>query len=109
MFDHVDIRAADHAAAVAFYDLVLPVVGLEKTHSDDEFAEWGDYGVVAASAEIPPTTRLHVAFFTPERAEVDAFWRAGTGAGYRSDGEPGMRPQYSPDYYGAFLLDPDGW
>jgi catechol 2,3-dioxygenase-like lactoylglutathione lyase family enzyme len=107
-FDHVDIRAADHAASVAFYDLVLPVVGLEKTYSDDEFAEWSDYGVVAASAEIPPTQRLHIAFFTPERAEVDAFWRAGVDAGYRSDGEPGLRPEYSPDYYGAFLLDPDG-
>ena len=66
-FDHVDIRAADHTASVAFYDLVLPVVGLEKTYSDDEFAEWSDYGVVAASAEIPPTQRLHIAFFTPER------------------------------------------
>jgi len=108
MFDHVDIRAADHSASEAFYDLVLPVVGLEKTYSDGEFSEWGDYGVVAASAEIPPTRRLHIAFFTPERAEVDAFWLAGTAAGYRSDGEPGMRPQYSPDYYGAFLLDPDG-
>jgi hypothetical protein len=38
---------------------------------------------------------------------VDEFWRAGTDAGYRSDGEPGPRPQYEPDYYGAFLLDPD--
>jgi catechol 2,3-dioxygenase-like lactoylglutathione lyase family enzyme len=108
MFDHVDIRAADHAASVAFYDVVLPVVGLDKTYSDDEFAEWSDYGVVAASAEIPPTRRLHIAFFTPERTEVDAFWRAGIDAGYRSDGEPGPRPEYSPDYYGAFLLDPDG-
>jgi hypothetical protein len=103
----VDIRAADRAAAEAFYDVVLPVLGLEKTSSDDDFSEWGDYGVVAGSADIPPTRRLHIAFFTPERAEVDAVWRAGTEAGYRSDGEPGLRQQYSPDYYGAFLLDPD--
>jgi hypothetical protein len=39
---------------------------------------------------------------------VDAFWRAGTEAGYRDDGAPGPRPQYGPDYYGGFLLDPDG-
>jgi catechol 2,3-dioxygenase-like lactoylglutathione lyase family enzyme len=39
---------------------------------------------------------------------VDAFWRRGVDAGYRSDGEPGVRPQYTPDYYGGFLLDPDG-
>jgi catechol 2,3-dioxygenase-like lactoylglutathione lyase family enzyme len=108
MFDHVDIRAADRDASEAFYDVVLPVVGIEKTYSGVDFLEWGDYSVVAASAEIPPTRRLHIAFFTPERDEVDAFWRAGTDAGYRSDGEPGMRPQYSPTYYGAFLLDPDG-
>ncbi|HEY2371284.1 MAG TPA: VOC family protein [Gaiellaceae bacterium] len=108
MFDHVDIRAADRPASEAFYDIVLPVVGVEKTYSGDDFAEWGDYSVVAASSEIPPTQRLHIAFFTPEREEVDAFWQAGTQAGYRSDGEPGIRPRYSPDYYGAFLLDPDG-
>src|ERR1700755_3636632 len=42
------------------------------------------------------------------RAGGDAFWRAGADAGYCSDGEPGPRPQYRPDYYGAFLLDPDG-
>src|ERR1700755_1208110 len=42
------------------------------------------------------------------RAGGDAFWRAGADAGYCSDGEPGPRPQYTPEYYGAFLLDPDG-
>jgi catechol 2,3-dioxygenase-like lactoylglutathione lyase family enzyme len=108
MFDHVTIRVADRAASETFYDLVLPVVGVGKTHSGDGFAEWGDYSVAAASEEMPPSLRLHIAFFTPEREEVDAFWRAGTDAGYRSDGEPGLRPEYSPDYYGAFLLDPDG-
>ena len=108
MFDHVTIRAADRAASEAFYDLVLPVIGVEKTYSDGDFAEWGDYSVLSASVEIPPTRRLHIAFFTPERDEVDAFWQEGTDAGFRSDGEPGPRPQYSPDYYGSFLLDPDG-
>ena len=44
----------------------------------------------------------------PSTDVADAFWRAGTEAGYRDDGEPGPRPQYGPDYYGAFLLDPDG-
>ena len=54
------------------------------------------------------TRRLHVAFAVPSRKLVDQFWRIGTGAGYESDGEPGERPQYRDDYYGAFLLDPDG-
>ena len=54
------------------------------------------------------TRRLHIAFFAPSREVVDVFWRAGVDAGYRDDGAPGPRPQYSPDYYGGFLLDPDG-
>jgi predicted lactoylglutathione lyase len=45
---------------------------------------------------------------SPSREDVDEFWRVGTEAGYRDDGAPGPRPQYSPDYYGSFLLDPDG-
>ena len=56
----------------------------------------------------PPTRRLHVGFVAPSRDQVDEFWRAGTEAGYRDDGEPGPRPEYRSDYYGAFLLDPDG-
>ena len=48
------------------------------------------------------------AFAAESRPEVDAFWRRGVDAGYTSDGEPGLRPQYHPNYYGGFLLDPDG-
>ncbi len=54
------------------------------------------------------TTRLHIGFAAPSYAHVDAFWRAGVEAGYRDDGAPGPRPHYTQDYYGAFLLDPDG-
>ena len=54
------------------------------------------------------TRRLHVGFVAPSRAAVDEFWRVGVEAGYRDDGAPGPRPQYTEDYYGAFLLDPDG-
>ena len=56
----------------------------------------------------PVTRRLHVGFVAGSRAEVDAFWRTGIDHGYRDDGEPGPRPQYRHDYYGAFLADPDG-
>ena len=54
------------------------------------------------------TRRLHVGFVAPSRAHVDAFWRAGTRPATATTGAPGPRPQYSDDYYGAFLLDPDG-
>src|SRR5215210_8344131 len=55
-------------------------------------------------ADAPPG----IGFVAPSRPEVDEFWRVGTAAGHPDDGAPGARPQYRPDCYGAFLLDPDG-
>jgi catechol 2,3-dioxygenase-like lactoylglutathione lyase family enzyme len=108
VFDHVTIRATDRAASERFYDTLLPGLGIAKTYADEDFAEWGDFSLTAASAEIPVTRRLHIGFVAPSRAHVDEFWRIGTEAGYGDDGAPGPRPQYRDDYYGAFLLDPDG-
>jgi len=108
VFDHVTIRASDRDASESFYATVLRTLGIEQSHSDEHFAEWGDFSLSQANAEHPPTRRLHIAFVAPSRAHVDEYWRVGTAAGYRDDGAPGLRPQYSDDYYGAFLLDPDG-
>jgi catechol 2,3-dioxygenase-like lactoylglutathione lyase family enzyme len=108
VFDHVTIRVADRAASERFYDTVLPVLGIEKTTSDERFPEWGAFSIAQAGAAPGPTKRLHVAFAAPSRAEVDEFWRAGIAAGYPDDGAAGPRPEYGPDYDGAFLLDPDG-
>ena len=108
MFDHVTIRVSDREASESFYDTVLATLGVEKTATTGEFAEWSDFSLAAASAERPVTRRLHLGFSAPSRAHVDEFWRTGTGAGYRDDGPPGARPQYKEDYYGSFLLDPDG-
>jgi catechol 2,3-dioxygenase-like lactoylglutathione lyase family enzyme len=104
MLDHMDIRVSDRDASRRFYTTVLG----EPSYSDDEFDEWRDFGIVEADAAHAVTRHLHVAFATPSRDEVDAFWRRGVEAGYASDGEPGPRPQYTGDYYGGFLLDPDG-
>jgi catechol 2,3-dioxygenase-like lactoylglutathione lyase family enzyme len=108
VFDHVTIRASDREASERFYDTLLPTLGISKTYGDEHFVEWDDFSLAQASDDKPPTRRLHVAFVAPSRALAEAFWRAGTDAGYRDDGAPGPRPQYSEDYYGAFLLDPDG-
>jgi hypothetical protein len=99
MFERVTLHASDRAASVRFYETVLPAVGGNA---------WGDFAVAEADGEHPVTNRLHLAFFAASHADVDAFWRAGTEAGYRDDGAPGPRPEYGPDYYGGFLLDPDG-
>jgi catechol 2,3-dioxygenase-like lactoylglutathione lyase family enzyme len=108
MFDHVTIHASDREASERFYDTVLPTLGVETDHSGDVYAEWGDFSLASAGVEKPVTRRLHIAFFAPSREHVDEFWRTGTEAGYRDDGPPGPRPQYNEDYYGSFLLDPDG-
>jgi catechol 2,3-dioxygenase-like lactoylglutathione lyase family enzyme len=108
VFDHVTIRASDRRASQLFYATVLASLGIDTTHDGDWFVEWRDFSVAQAKDEKPPTRRLHVGFVAASHGQVDHFWRTGVDAGYASDGEPGPRPQYGDDYYGAFLLDPDG-
>jgi catechol 2,3-dioxygenase-like lactoylglutathione lyase family enzyme len=107
VIDHVTIRASDLDASRRFYEAVLPTLGMERTDTDD-YLEWGDFSLSEEMPEKPATRRLHVGFLARSREHVETFWRAGIDAGFESDGEPGLRPQYTPDYYGAFLLDPDG-
>jgi catechol 2,3-dioxygenase-like lactoylglutathione lyase family enzyme len=108
VFDHVTIRATDRAASERFYTTVLAVLGIDETHSGSQFTEWDDFSLTGATAWNPVTTGLHIGFGAPSRERVDEFWQAGTDAGYESDGEAGPRPEYGDDYYGGFLLDPDG-
>ena len=108
MFDHVTIRVSGRDASERFYDTVLESIGIAKTNSGEHYAEWNDFSLAAATAEAPVTRRLHIGFLAPSREHVDEFWRVGVDAGYRDDGAPGLRPEYLNDYYGAFLLDPDG-
>ena len=109
MIDHVTIRVSDRAASEVFYDLVLGAIGYQQSGRDEEYTVWrGQFSLAHADDERPVTRRLHVGFGAASREFVDAFWRAGTQAGYRDDGAPGPRPEYGQDYYGGFLLDPDG-
>jgi catechol 2,3-dioxygenase-like lactoylglutathione lyase family enzyme len=95
MFHRVTVAASDLEASRRFYETVLAAFARDP---------WAGFAV----EEGRPTRGLHVAFAAASREEVDAFWRVGVAAGHPSDGEPGLRRQYRPDYYGAFLLDPDG-
>ena len=108
IFDHVGIRATDRVASERFYRTVLAVLGIEPNHAGEDFIEWDDFALAAPGDAAPPTRHLHVAFCAPSRSLVDEFWQAGVDAGYTDDGQPGERPEYRPDYYGGFLLDPDG-
>jgi catechol 2,3-dioxygenase-like lactoylglutathione lyase family enzyme len=109
MIDHVGIRLPSLAAGERFYGQALELLG----HADQRtagggFVEWNDFAIGEATADRPVTKRLHVGFYAPTPAAVDAWWHALTAEGYESDGEPGPRPAYGPDYYGAFVLDQAG-
>lgn len=108
MLAHVTIRASNRPTSERFYRTVLGAIGIEPTHDVGEIVAWDDYAIIGADADHPPTQHLHVGFVAQSREQVDVFWQAGVDAGYQDDGAPGERPHYSPSYYGAFLLDPDG-
>jgi len=107
-FDHAGIGVADRAAAEQFYDTVLAVLGRPRTNTVEHFTEWDVWGIAPADQDHPVGSGVHVAFWAESPEAVDEFWQAGIDAGYRDDGAPGPRTQYRDDYYGAFLLDPDG-
>jgi catechol 2,3-dioxygenase-like lactoylglutathione lyase family enzyme len=108
MFDHVGIHNEDLPAAERFYRTVLSVLGVEPSYAGAEMVGWSDWWIGSKDRQHLVTRGLHVGFRARDRAQVDAFWQAGIDEGYRSDGAPGPRPEYTPSYYGAFLLDPDG-
>jgi catechol 2,3-dioxygenase-like lactoylglutathione lyase family enzyme len=108
VFDHVGVAVSDLTASERFYRTVLSVLGAEPSHADAELVEWDDWAIGPTDRGHPVTRGLHVGFGAPSRGAVDAFWQAGIDAGYRNDGAPGPRTVYGPDYYGGFLLDPDG-
>jgi len=108
VIDHVTIRVSDPGESRPFYARALELLGFRAPAEGDGFVEWHDFSLAAAAPERPVTTGLHLAFGAESRAQVDAWWQALTDAGHRSDGAPGPRPEYGPEYYGGFVLDPDG-
>jgi catechol 2,3-dioxygenase-like lactoylglutathione lyase family enzyme len=111
MIDHTGVIVGSFEASRRFYAAALTPLGyellLEFHTSVAGFGEPGKPDFWIAQGE-PNTPRIHVAFRADTRREVDAFYDAALGAGARDNGAPGLRAQYHPDYYGAFVLDPDG-
>jgi catechol 2,3-dioxygenase-like lactoylglutathione lyase family enzyme len=109
MIDHIAIKVADVARSKQFFTAALAPLGYKILY---------DLGTaVGMSSEPYPTfwfgkgergDPTHIAFVASNRALVDAFYHAALAAGGRDNGKPGIRAQYHPDYYAAFVFDPDG-
>src|SRR5258707_801538 len=116
MIDHIGFPVADYARSKAFYEKALAPLGyamimeVRQDVNDSPAAGFGAAGKpdfwIGGEGGIERV--LHIAFAAQDRAAVDAFHRAAIAAGARDNGAPGLRPHYHPNYYGAFVLDPDG-
>ncbi len=110
MIDHTGLTVADVASSKAFYRAALGPLGYALIMDWEQYAGFGvppkpDFWIGQGKPNIPP---IHVAFRAQNRKEVDAFHKAAMAAGGRANGPPGLRPHYHENYYGAFVLDPDG-
>jgi catechol 2,3-dioxygenase-like lactoylglutathione lyase family enzyme len=111
MIDHVGLGVSDFGRSRSFYDSSLGAVGIERLYGDDAaFAGYGAGGKAFFRIGVRPaaSASTHVAFTVPDRTMVDRFHAAGLAAGGGDNGGPGLRPDYHPNYYAAFILDPDG-
>ena len=115
MIDHVSIGVRDIERARRFYDAALTPLGYRCLRSGESMLGYGDDAVQlwigAAPHPVPPDagSNLHFCFAAPSRDSVDAFHRAALHAGGHDNGTPGLRPEYDPEYYAAFVVDPDGY
>jgi catechol 2,3-dioxygenase-like lactoylglutathione lyase family enzyme len=111
MLDHMGFNVSDYDQSKAFYERALAPLGLalelEPVPGVGGFGEAGKPFFWIASRG-PAHTGIHVAFLTDRRETVDAFHAAALEAGGTDNGAPGVRTLYHPNYYGAYVLDPDG-
>ncbi len=110
MIDHIGIAVSDLPRSVAFYEKALAPLGYVLVMTFDQYAGFGVAGKPDFWIEgnKTPKDRIHIAFRAKGRAEVRAFHEAAMAAGGTENGAPGIRPHYHQDYYGGFVLDPDG-
>jgi catechol 2,3-dioxygenase-like lactoylglutathione lyase family enzyme len=118
MIDHLSLGVADLERSRAFYDAALAPLGYRRLFDVDGASGYG-HALAGTRREqalpfwigrdaAPMGLSGHVCFKAARRASVDAFYQAALAAGGRDNGKPGLRPVYHPDYYAAFIVDPDG-
>jgi catechol 2,3-dioxygenase-like lactoylglutathione lyase family enzyme len=113
LIDHITIRVTDLARSKDFYEKAFHPLGYAVAFGDQHIFWAFDVGngclfEIAQSKERPPVTPVHIAFRVGTSALVKEFYGAALAAGARDNGAPGPRPQYTKNYFAAFVLDPDG-
>ncbi|HEX6959769.1 MAG TPA: VOC family protein [Ferrovibrio sp.] len=115
MFNHISIGVRDIKRTKAFCDAALKPLGFTCLSEGEGSLGYGakEVGLWISQTDSPvkadPKSGLHVCFEAPSRAAVDAFHAAALKAGGRDNGKPGLREDYGPNYYAAFVIDPDGY
>ncbi len=111
MFDHIGLRVRDIAASARFYRAALAALGHEQTAQDAAsagFGSDGSTGLWLVQTQDAGERGAHLAFRAADRASVERFYKEGIAAGGHDNGAPGVRADYSANYFAAFLVDPDG-
>ncbi len=110
MYDHVSLKVKDGARSRKFFQRALAALGYKVIDESEGGAGFGaeDGSALWIAQGRPHDPALHVAFAVTARAAVDSFHKAALEAGGRDNGRPGIRENYGPNYYAAFVLDPDG-
>ena len=115
MFDHVSIGVSDLKRAGRFYDAVLKPLDVTRLSDGEGALGYGEKApglwilAVKSPVRADLESGLHFCFEAKSRAAVDAFHAAALKAGGKDNGQPGARKDYSPNYYAAFVIDPDGY
>jgi catechol 2,3-dioxygenase-like lactoylglutathione lyase family enzyme len=115
MFDHVSIGVADIPRARTFYDEALKPLGYARLSDGETSLGYGEkevglwIGKAAKPVNADMESGLHFCFVAKDRKSVDAFHAAALRNGGTDNGKPGLRSDYSPTYYAAFVIDPDGY
>ena len=115
MIDHISIGVRDVGKTKRFYDAALKPLGYQCLSESEGSLGYGSEAVALwiSSAEHPVAadmkSGLHFCFSAPTQRSVDAFHAAALSSGGRDNGKPGLRADYGPGYYAAFVIDPDGY
>jgi len=117
IIDHTGLSVSDYQRSLRFYEQALKPLGISIV-MEVSAEQTGDFPAAGLGREGKPdfwlsgqgqtTPHVHFAFVADNRAAVDAFYKAALAAGAKDNGPPGIRAMYHPNYYGAFVLDPDG-